>query len=368
MHRDQPTSRAHHNAPQRTPTSDAAPDHPRTTHAHTDAAPSTPSIEAAYKRCADIVRREARNFYFGLRLTPQPRRDALYAVYSWMRSADDLVDDPTAPITTRQARLDAFRAATEAILDARAAAPDAAPTVVNAITRVTELQSIEPEVWRAIAHVLANHPVDRADVIAMLDGLENDLETDSAVFSGKPATTPMPVFETREELIAYCDAVASTVGRICITIWGLRPGQSLEHARQLATARGLAFQLTNILRDFAADYDDYRIYLAEEDFHRFDISPEQLRNFDPPDKALAMLRDYIEFARSAYERSRGLSAMISADCVPTLWTMTRIYRSLLERIAENPAAAAQRTPVSIPTWRKAAIAMRAMFSPRALLL
>lgn len=325
-----------------------------------------PGLDAAMARCAAIVRREARNFYYGLRLTPEPRRSALYAVYSWMRSADDLVDDPTAPIATREARLEAFRAATELLLGA--SRTGALAEAVRKVSAMPEIKGVEPEIWTAIAHVLGTYPIDPVDVTGLLDGLEADLETDSAVFSGRGGDSPMPAFTTRAELVGYCDAVASTVGRVCVAVWGLRAGASMEEARVLATQRGLAFQLTNILRDFAADYDDHRVYLAEEDFERLSVSAAEVRAWSPADRAEALVMDYVAMAREAYAASRGLGGMISADCVPTLWTMTRIYESLLDRLAAHPSWAAGRTPVSLPTWKKATIALRAMVSPRALLL
>src|SRR5690606_21093027 len=98
-------------------------------------------------------------------------------------------------------------------------------------------------VWAAFAETVRRYRIDPAELRRLLRGLETDLGAERrAAESREPAL----ICQTREDLREYCHCVASTVGIICVTIWGLRPGASPDHARHLAIERGQAFQMTNI--------------------------------------------------------------------------------------------------------------------------
>lgn len=286
------------------------------------------AIADAYRVCAEITRDRARNFYYGLRITPEPRRSAIYAIYAWLRHADDEADDAVA--SKSASHLARRRAGLERLLRG-----EPAPA--------------EP-VWIALADTLRRYPVDPQDLVEMLDGLDED--------------THHGGYATRADLEQYCKRVASTVGLICIAIWGLRPGADIEQARALAVRRGVAFQLTNILRDFAEDFDNGRVYLPEEDFQRRNLTPEQLRRWAEPDRCAALLRDLCAWARAEYDACLLLDAMIDPACAPTSRAMLRIYSGLLRKIEQRPERVASEVRIRLHAAHKAAIALGASVRAR----
>ena len=280
----------------------------------------------AYRHCQDVVRHAARNFYYGLRLSPEPQRSALYAIYAWMRRADDLADDAT-DLDAARAALEAFRTATDAAL---AGAPDATdPTLV------------------ALSDVAAHHALDAAPFHAMLDGQRDDLDG--------------ATYETFDDLRVYCERVASTVGVICVTIWGATD----PRATALAVDRGIAFQLTNILRDFVEDAQRGRTYLPADEFRAAGLTPDALLRWTDSGACGRFVIAQIERAAAYYERSAPLDAMITPSCRPTLRAMTAIYRGILGKMAARPfrVVLGRRVRLSVP--KKVAIALRARFAPAA---
>jgi len=290
------------------------------------------SLVAAYAQSALVVRTRARNFYYGLRLTPEPRRSAIYSIYAWMRAADDIADS-RAPIDDRRAMLRTFAEHTEAML--HGVAPGG-----------------EEPLWIALGATIASFRVPSNVFRDMIAGLEDDL-------AARPVLTDT-------DLDRYCYRVASTAGLACLAIWGLRPGVDADEAEKLAVHRGQAFQRTNILRDFAQDFDDEpsRVYIPAAAFTRHGLSPAELRAWRSPERCRALLAEQAAAARGHYHASAALESMVSADCAPTLWAMTRIYSGLLEIIESDPGriVSAQRVRLSGPG--KAAIAIRAAWGAR----
>lgn len=279
------------------------------------------TLDRAYAFCRDVTRRRARNFYYGLKLTPQPQRSALYSVYAWMRRADDLVDN--APELTDDLGRDiaAFRAATDAALSGR-------------ITGNEHL-------WIALAATAARYELPREAFHLTLEGQLEDL-------AGAH-------YATFTDVRDYCYRVASTVGLICIGIWGY----SDPAARELAVDRGIAFQLTNILRDYKEDFDVGRVYLPTEDFQRHGITPQGLRQWSDPAACTAMIEQQVERAKSFYDRSAPLDGMVSRGGRPTLWAMTAIYGALLAKIERSPQRIVGDRRLRLSSLRKGSIALRA---------
>lgn len=303
-----------------------------------------PTLEADFEACRHIVRAHARNFYYGLRLSPEPKRSAIYSVYAWMRRGDDDID--LAENAHRRAELlEQFVRRSERVF---------------AGLGLDEFAQQEP-VWRAFAHTVAGFPIDRADLRGLLEGLREDTQNDNAARAGTP------IYPARDQLERYCYRVAGVVGLICIDIWGLRAGADRAEARRLAAARGLAFQLTNILRDFAEDYDRGRVYLAGEDFEAARISPQELRRWEDHARCAALVRRVGGWAREAYERSAPLDRMIEPGCAPTLWAMTRIYSRLLSKIDADPRRVVSHR-VRVRAVHKAGIAVAAALRAKVLSL
>ncbi|MBN8645516.1 MAG: phytoene/squalene synthase family protein [Planctomycetes bacterium] len=300
----------------------------------------TPALAADFEACRGLVRAHARNFYYGLRLTPEPRRSAVYAVYAWMRTGDDHIDLAGSP-EEKQARLDQFARRSERLF--AGLTPDEA--------------GMADPVWRAFAWTIGAFPIDRADLRGLLAGLEDDAAQDAGARPG------VPVYATRADLERYCYRVAGVVGLICIDIWGLRPGIEREEARRLAALRGLAFQLTNILRDLAEDFDRGRVYVPAEDLRAAGVDPEALRRWSDPDRCDALVRRVGTWARRSYMDSAPLDRMIDPACAPTLWAMTRIYSRLLEKIEAHPRRVAMQR-VRVRAIHKAGIAVAAALKAR----
>ncbi len=303
-----------------------------------DAEVLSPELVQAYQACAVVTRRCARNFYYGLRLTPEPRRSAIYSVYAWMRRADDQVDS-AGDLATRASRLSAFSEATENLIAGQ-------PLGIGE----------DDPVWIAFRETVRRYKIDPADLRRLLKGLETDL---AAQERAAASVGPILICKNREELREYCYCVASTVGLICVTIWGVRDPTFAPEARRLAVERGQAFQLTNILRDFAQDYDEGRVYLPAADFERAGLTAEELRLWTRPQKADAFVRMFAGVARSHYEASASLEGMISPSCVAALSAMTGIYSGLLGVIERHPVRVVGQARIRLPSATKATIAIGA---------
>jgi len=281
-------------------------------------------LAAAVQACELVTRQRARNFHYGLRLTPPDRRWAMYAVYAWMRYADDLADEQGVQRDEREKRMRAFRVATD---EAFAGNPDADQPALVALAEAVKRFNLQSEEFHE-----------------MLAGQWGDLEAAR--------------FETWDALRNFCYRVAGTVGIICIRIWGF----SDPDAPRLAIERGIAFQLTNVLRDLREDIDAGRCYLPLREYAAIELTPEQLRAWNPSDRCREFIHAQTQRARQHYQRSEPLDRMIDPACLPTLWAMTQIYRGILDRMEANPQiVVAGRARLS--SFRKAWIAWRATRLP-----
>ncbi len=286
--------------------------------------PSRPTVVEALEHCREVTRRRARNFYYGLKLTPEPQRSALYSIYAWMRRADDLVDGASDAVDGRRREMAEFRFTTDEALSGR----------VNG----------NEYLWIALADTATRFDVPRESFQLVLEGQLADLAgTDYATFS-----------DVRD----YCYRVASSVGLICISVWGY----SDPAARDLAVDRGIAFQLTNILRDYKEDYDDGRVYLPAEDLARHGLTAERLRRWEDPAACDALIGEQVQRTQSYYERSAPLDGLISRCGRPTLWAMTSIYGGLLSKIARSPRRIVGHRRLRLSSLRKGTIAWRARWA------
>lgn len=258
--------------------------------------PSPPalSVTASYAHCQELARREARNFYHAFRILPGPQRLAMCALYSFMRIADDLADGPEDVAEKRRA-LESWR-------QQLAAALTGAPT-----------HPIHP----ALADTITTYRIPLAYLEEVLDGVGMDLDTDH--------------YNTFDELYRYCYRVASAVGLSCIHIWGFRD----EKAKEYAEAAGIAFQLTNILRDLAEDASRGRIYLPQEDLDRFGYTPEKLTRGVRDDAFRALMRFEADRARGYYEAAAPLVPLLPPAGRAVFLVMLRTYRGLLDAIVRR---------------------------------
>ena len=248
-------------------------------------------LRRSFAYCERLTRREAGNFYFAFRLLPAEQRHAMCALYAFMRVADDLADMPGAPEDKRR-RLADWRRQFRAAL----AGHDPHP--------------VSP----ALRHTLARYHIPSVYLEAVLDGVAMDLETDH--------------FATFAELYPYCYRVAAAVGLACIHVWGFRDERALVHAE----AAGIAFQLTNILRDLSEDAEHGRVYLPREDLDRFGYTEDDLRRGVHDERFRALMRFQVERARSYYSEGERLAPLLPSAGRAVFLMMLRTYRGLLDAI------------------------------------
>ena len=261
------------------------------------------TLDKAYAACRAIARREAKNFYYAFVALPLPRRNAICAIYAFMRRADDLADDESLPREERRIRLDAWLAEWRKVCGGSVTADPVFLAVRNATERF------------GIPLVLLDE---------LVAGVTLDL---------KQATSDAPdTYATFADLYRYCYLVASVVGLVCIRIFGYRD----RRAEKLAEETGIAFQLTNILRDVAEDAERNRVYLPLEDLTAHGVSLDSLLHrasgAPPTADERALLRDIAQRAENFYRSGQALMPLIDRESRPALWVLVSIYHALLRRI------------------------------------
>ena len=266
--------------------------------------PTDSQLHMAYSVCRGITRARAKNFYYGFLVLPKRKRQALCAVYAFMRRCDDIADDPSLPVRDRHSKLDAW-------VDAFHAAQSGFPTDDAILLAVTDAQRR--------FHI----PLGLLDALAFGTAMDVEENPDQS-------SPSRPIqYGSFQELERYCYNVASVVGLVCIRIFGYTD----PAAEPLAERCGLAFQLTNIIRDVKEDAALGRVYLPEEDLAQFGISATELVTGVDPARIRPLLELQAQRARENYQAGDDLILLIAEDSQPALWVLVTIYRSLLEKIA-----------------------------------
>lgn len=265
--------------------------------------PPGPDLAQAYAVCRSIARREAKNFYYAFIALPPPRRNAICAIYAFMRQADDLTDDESIPREERRIRLDRWLAAWHAACHSG----HSSDPVFTAVLDATQRFSI---------------PLGLLD--ELVAGTAMDL---------KPATAQAPdTYATFADLYQYCYLVASVVGLVCIRIFGYKD----PRAEKLAEETGIAFQLTNILRDVAEDAARNRVYLPLDDLAGHNLTLDGLLhrppNAPPTTDERGLLAAMAQRAEDFYHSAQKLLPLIDRESRPALWVLVSIYHELLVRI------------------------------------
>ncbi len=287
-------------------------------------------IELAYASCDELTRRAAANFYYGIRLLPRSKRQAMSAVYAFARRVDDIGDGNL----ERQTALAAL-AAERAALRTLVAGED------NGCFDVRLPEAGEPDpVILALAHARRHYGLPVSALELLIDGVECDVRGTR--------------YETIDELVSYCRAVAGSIGRLCLAIFA--DGQSGDGAPQLADDLGVAMQLTNILRDIREDQARGRVYLPAEDLRQFGCT----RLDDVPGE---LVRFEARRAREWFDRGLRLVEQLEPRSASCVLAMTGIYRSILERIERHPDEVL-RGRISLRPWEKTWVAARSLLSAR----
>jgi phytoene synthase len=281
------------------------------------------TLSESYRYCRTVARSRAKNFYYSFLLLEKAQRDAMCAIYAFNRYCDDLSDEP-APGGAAQVR--------ERIAQWR-----------MELNHALAGQFDSHPLWPAFYDTVQRYRIPHRFFHEMIDGITSDLE-------------PRQI-QTFDELYRYCYQVASVVGLTIIHIFGFDSIKALL----LAEKCGIAFQLTNILRDVREDAGLGRVYLPLEDMERFGITIEQLKNGSEDDRFRALMRFEAERTRQYYRESEPLSRLIHKNSRPSLWALRAIYQRLLSQIeASNFAVLSRR--VSVPGHTKVRLLLQAFIT------
>ena len=274
------------------------------------------TVDQSYRYCLRVARTRAKNFYYSFVLLSAQQRKAMCAIYAFMRYCDDLSDEPGAS----KAAVEAWRRDLEEALEGR---------------------FTDHPVWPAFHHTVRRFGIPYDYFRQMIAGISSDLEP--------------RCLETFDELYRYCYQVASVVGLTIIHIFGFDTRSALP----LAEKCGVAFQLTNILRDIREDAGRGRIYLPAEDLRRFGVTEDDLRSGNRSQAFVELMRFEAARARAYYNESRPLLELIHPRSRRSLWALISIYSRLLERIeGKNYDVFSRRVRLSL--FEKSWIVVKAM--------
>jgi 15-cis-phytoene synthase len=279
----------------------------------------TTPLASSYKWCTRLTRRRARNFYYGFALLPKPKRDAMCAIYAFMRYCDDLSDEPEMGGGRGRDLMARWRSELEEALAGRPGGH---------------------ALWPAFLDVVERYRIPQRYFFEMIEGVSSDLEPRR--------------FETFDELYEYCYRVASVAGLSALHIFGFDSAEALP----LAEKCGIAFQLTNILRDVREDAERDRIYFPVYDMSLCGASPEEVLRGARSEAVVRLMRHEAGRARAYYAEAAPLVKMVHPESRASLWALIEIYRRVLDRIERSDYDVFSRR-VRLPGWEKCWIAMRA---------
>ena len=277
---------------------------------------------------ARLTRKSRSNFYYAFLTLPRHRRDALYAVYAFCRTVDDIADlgdERGVDRAAQRSQLERWRRDVALCYE-----PGGRP---------------ENPIAAGLARAVSAFAIPREALLAIIDGVEMDLD--------------QVRYETADDLYPYCYRVASAVGLCCIEIFGYTDPRAREYAVNLGTA----LQLTNIIRDVGADARDGRVYVPRQDLGRFGVTEDDLRAGRHSERFVQLMSHQAARAREFYRAARESFPTVDARSLVPAEIMRRIYLALLEEIeARRFQVFGDR--ITVPTTRKVAIAFRCWASAR----
>lgn len=292
-----------------------------------DRLPASPSdVRAAYRHCEEVTRTEAKNFSYGVRLLPDAERRAMYAIYALARRVDDIGDGDLDPVRKAES-LARVSAAVDGLTAGRADADDGADPI-----RI------------ALADAAQRFPIPLEAFHELIAGVTMDVEQTE--------------YKTFDDLLVYCRRVAGSIGRLSLGVFGCT---DLERGRAYADSLGLALQVTNILRDVREDAAMGRRYLPAEDMERFGCDEAWFVAGRIPDEADfdGLVRFEASRARALFEDGLRLLPLLDRRSRASVGAMAGIYRQLLDRIEDEPAAVMARR-VSLTAGEKTRVALAAL--------
>lgn len=275
-------------------------------------------LRQSYRYCSRIAKRAASSFYWSFYLLSPAKRKAMFALYAFMRHTDDL-SDSVAPSIQRRQELESWREALDAALTSDTSHP----------------------ILTAVADTVRRYNIPREYLFDVIDGVATDLE-------------PKP-FETFDQLADYCYHVASVVGLACIHIWGFKG----KEPRGPAIQCGVAFQMTNILRDLDEDAQRGRVYLPQEDLRQFQYSTDDLKERVVDSRFGELMNFEIRRTEMLYAEAASLIPRLSRDGRRIVKVMISTYASILREIKQRDGDVFSR-PIRLG-WRRKLLAVAAAF-------
>lgn len=291
------------------------------------------TIDGAYSFCRGIAHRHGANFSVGFRFLPRRKRNAVYAAYAWCRFADDIADEestpgnpPDAAVTTTAARLERLSQWQRGLDECYAGAPSHAITI-------------------ALADALQHFPIPRSAFVALVDGCRQDMVKAR--------------YETVEELLHYCDLVATSISDISLSIFGYRTPAALGYGRNLATA----LQLTNVTRDVGDDLGRDRVYLPREELQHFGVTESDLFSRTESNAVRSLIEFQIARAESYFKAAEPLLREIDCDARFPVLLMGGVYAAVLSKLKRDPLVVVGRR-LSLTTMEKVLVVGSRMLRPR----
>jgi phytoene synthase len=267
------------------------------------------NLAKSYAECHRIARASHSNFYHAFFLLPGSKRDALAALYAFMRLVDDVADEG-ADLAAKQRGLANWRAALDDAITGHEQHFDGNAAMTSPAATLGAAAEILP----ALVDTMQRYKMPARYLHDLISGAEMDLT--------------VKTYPTFDRLREYCYRVAGTVGLTCTHVFGFRDARALDLAEKL----GLAFQLTNIIRDVHEDHKLGRVYLPEEDLQRYGVSPADFGRSEPTLGVRELLRFESERAWQLYEEGSALLSLIDADSRGALWLLVHTYSALVGRI------------------------------------
>ena len=281
-------------------------------------------LAAAYERCRELHKRHGRTYYLATRLLPAWKRRHVHALYGFTRYADEIVDrTEDLPPAARAARLTAW---SDEFLAGLAGAPTDDPLLP------------------AVLHTIAVFDLDRADFAAFLRSMAMDLTVTS--------------YATYDDLLDYMEGSAAVIGTMMLPILGSSdPAVAREPARQL----GLAFQLTNFIRDVSEDLDRGRTYLPDEHLSAFDVTRTDLERRQSTPQIKALIRYEVAWAREHYAAAAPGIPLLEPASQACMRTAFRLYAGILDEVAAADYDVFARR-ATVPNRRRAAVAVGSLLT------
>lgn len=276
-------------------------------------------MAASYEHCRNLARAAARNFYYGFTLLPAAKRDALCALYAFMRRADD-ISDSEGKLQDKQQGLKNWQ---------------------NALEQALKGNYNGSRLLPAFHHTMEHYKIPPQYLNDLIAGAEMDLSVRQ--------------YERFDDLSRYCYCVAGTVGLCCIHVFGFQDRKAVGLAPKLGTA----FQLTNILRDVAEDFTMGRVYIPQEDLQRFGCTDRDLSGAVASPAFIELMRFEADRAWKLYEEGAPLLNLVDSDSRAALWTLMRIYSGILAKIESIRYDVLARPHPGLSTIEKAWIMLRA---------